>query len=80
MVFDSSLTTLLPYYYTDASNQTERMVEQRVAVPDVIITSSAVETWGEPQIAAGDTATATVTFQVNYTTTNNYSTQLLDSV
>jgi hypothetical protein len=40
------------------------MVEQRVAVPDVTITASAVETWGEPQIAVGDTATATVTFQV----------------
>jgi hypothetical protein len=56
-------------------NQTERMVEQRVAVPDVAITATAVETWGEPQIAVGDTATATVTFQV-YTVTTQLPTAL----
>jgi hypothetical protein len=51
------------------------MVEQRVAVPDVAITATAVETWGEPQIAVGDTATATVTFQV-YTVTTQLPTAL----
>lgn len=40
------------------------MVDQCVAVPQVAIADTRVETWGESQIAVGDTVTATIAIKV----------------